>query len=112
MESRDFAKEVVCCEWEYYTRSERLRADITFQRWVAIKNPWWSQDEVIEWIDNIKRHRAEAARWREEQRNPTPIRSRQLCYNCKVPWELDHRCRGKGKKHIIEVHYDNDDEVC
>jgi hypothetical protein len=24
----------------------------------------------------------------------------------------DHRCRGRGKKHIIEVHYDSDDEVC
>jgi hypothetical protein len=29
-----------------------------------------------------------------------------------VPWEPDHRCRGKGKKHIIEVHYDSDYEVC
>jgi hypothetical protein len=29
-----------------------------------------------------------------------------------VPWEPNHRCRGKGKKHIIEVHYDSDDEVC
>jgi hypothetical protein len=29
-----------------------------------------------------------------------------------VPWEVEHRCRGKGKKHIIEVRYDNDDEVC
>jgi hypothetical protein len=27
-----------------------------------------------------------------------------------VPWEPDHRCRGKGQKHIIEVHYDSDDE--
>jgi hypothetical protein len=45
-------------------------------------------------------------------RNPTPSRSMQLCYSCKVPWELDHRCRGKGKKHIIEVHYDSDDEAC
>jgi hypothetical protein len=43
---------------------------------------------------------------------PTPIRSRQHCYSCKVPWEPDHRCRGRGKKHIIEVHYDSDDEVC
>jgi hypothetical protein len=29
-----------------------------------------------------------------------------------VPWEPDHRCRGKGKKHIIEVRYDSDDEAC
>ena len=29
-----------------------------------------------------------------------------------MPWEPDHRCRGKGQKHIIEVHYDSDDEMC
>jgi hypothetical protein len=29
-----------------------------------------------------------------------------------VPWEPNHRCRGKDQKHIIEAHYDNDDEVC
>jgi hypothetical protein len=27
-----------------------------------------------------------------------------------VPWELDHRFRGKGKRHIIDVHYDSEDE--
>jgi hypothetical protein len=50
--------------------------------------------------------------WKEEHSTPTPIRSRHLCYSCKVPWEPNHRCRCRGKKHIIEVHYDNDDEVC
>jgi hypothetical protein len=29
-----------------------------------------------------------------------------------VPWEPDHRCRGKDQKHIIVAHYDSDDEVC
>jgi hypothetical protein len=29
-----------------------------------------------------------------------------------VPWEPDHRCRGKDQKHISEAHYDSDDEVC
>jgi hypothetical protein len=48
--------------------------------------------------------------WEEARRNPTPFRSTQLCYSCKVPWEPNHRCRGKGKKHIIEVHYHSDDE--
>jgi hypothetical protein len=51
-------------------------------------------------------------RLKEEQSIPTPIRSGQRCYSCKVPWEPDHRCRGRGKKHIIEVLYDSDDEVC
>ena len=49
---------------------------------------------------------------REKQRNPTPSRSTQRCYSCKVPWEPDHRCRGKGKKHTIEVHHHSDDGVC
>jgi hypothetical protein len=51
-----------------------------------------------------------ASRWKEEQSIPTPTRRRQLCYSCKVPWEPNHRCRGKCKKHIIEVHYDSEDE--
>jgi hypothetical protein len=41
---------------------------------------------------------------------PTPIRCKEHCYNCKVPWKPNHRCRGKGKVHIVEVHYDNEDE--
>jgi len=48
--------------------------------------------------------------WKEAYIEPTPIRSRELCYNCKEPWEPDHRCRGKGKAHIVEVHYDSEDE--
>jgi hypothetical protein len=44
------------------------------------------------------------------QMEPTTIRSRELFYICKNPWELDHRCRGKGRVHYIEVHYDSDDE--
>jgi hypothetical protein len=51
-----------------------------------------------------------ASRWKEEQRIATPIRSRKVFYSYKVPWELDHRCRGKGKRHIMEVHYDSEDE--
>jgi hypothetical protein len=41
---------------------------------------------------------------------PTPIRCRERCYSCKVPWKPNHRCRGKGKVHIVEVHYDSEDE--
>jgi hypothetical protein len=50
------------------------------------------------------------SRLKEGQNIPTPIRSRQLCYNCKLPWEPYHRCRGKGKRHIIEMHYDSEDD--
>jgi hypothetical protein len=41
---------------------------------------------------------------------PTPIRCRERFYSCKVPWKTNHRCRGKGKVHIVEVHYDREDE--
>jgi hypothetical protein len=44
------------------------------------------------------------------QSEPTPIRSRELCYSCKEPCEPNHRCRGKGRVDYIEVHYDSDEE--
>jgi hypothetical protein len=71
----------------------------------------------IQHIKALCRQREERAslptsRLKEEQNIPTPIRSRQRCYSYKVPWEREHRCRGRGKKHIIEVIYDSDDEVC
>ena len=105
-----FAREMVFCEEEYYALSEGTRAQITFQQYVALRNPMWRKYEVAHWVEVTKRKRAIVARWKEVQSNPTPIRSTQLCYSCKVPWEPDHRCRGKGKKYIIEVHYDSDDE--
>jgi hypothetical protein len=94
------------------TLSEGCRAQVTFQQYLSMNNPRWSKDEVTYWVNKTEEYRARTTRWREAQSNPTPIRSMQLCYSCKVPWEPDHRCRGKGKKHIIEVHYDSDDEVC
>jgi hypothetical protein len=75
-----------------------------------MKNPIWREYEVTYWTSIAEGGRARATGWKEAQRNPTPIRSTQLCYSCKVPWEPDHRCSGEGKKHIIEVHYDSDDE--
>ena len=71
-----------------------------------MKNPRWSTDEITFWVNKAMEYMAREEVWR----NPTPISSTQLCYSCKVPWEPYHRCRGKGKKHIIEVHYDSDDE--
>ena len=41
---------------------------------------------------------------------PKPIRYREHFYSCKVTWKPNHRYRGKGKVHIIEVHYDSEDE--
>jgi hypothetical protein len=53
----------------------------------------------------------EAARWLEEQRSPTLVRSTQPCHYCKGPWEPDHRCRGRDQKHTIEARHGSDDEV-
>ena len=58
-----------------------------------MKNPRLSTDEITFWVNKAMEYMA----WEEASRNPTPIRSTQLCYSCKVPWEPDHRCRGKGK---------------
>jgi hypothetical protein len=100
------------CEKEYHALCQRLGPLITLQKFISMKNPSWSEDEVTYWTSIIEEGRARAARWREARRNPTPIRGTQHCYSCKMPWEPDHRCRGKGKKHIIEVHYDSEDEAC
>jgi hypothetical protein len=110
MGSIDFVGIAVSCEIEYHALCERLGPLITLQKFISMKNPSWSEDEVTYWTSIAEGGRARETRWKEAQRNPTPIRSTQLCYSCKVPWEPDHRCRGKGKKHIIEVHYDSDDE--
>jgi hypothetical protein len=101
------------CEREYKTINN-FKGLITFQSFLSYKNPSWSKKKIANGLKGIEEIR-EALGWntmptrREKQRNPTPSRSTQLCYSCKVPWEPDHRCRGKGKKHIIEVHYDSDD---
>jgi hypothetical protein len=113
MDVKDFSREVVRCRWKYYyDLSEGFRAQVTFRQYLSMHNPRWSTDEVTFWVNQMEEYMATTDRWKEAQNNPTPIRSTQLCYSCKVPWELDHRCRGKGKKHIIEVNYDSDDEVC
>jgi hypothetical protein len=137
----DFKRRIVDCEREYQTLNENLRGLITFHHFLSYKNPSWSKDKVTHWIGVVEEKRAREARWemdladlmasikqngerirklqkgitngwKEEQSIPTPIESTQLCYSCKVPCEPEHRCRCKGKKHIIEVHYYSDDEVC
>jgi hypothetical protein len=112
MDRRYFAREMVFCEEEYYALSEGTRDQTTLQQYAALRNPRWRKDEVAYWVEAAERKRAITARWKEAKSNPAPIRSMQLCYSCKVPWEPDYRCRGKVNKHIIEVHYDSDDEVC
>jgi hypothetical protein len=34
---------------------------------------------------------------------------KNLCFNCRDPWVLGHRCMGKGETHYIEVAADNMD---
>jgi hypothetical protein len=38
------------------------------------------------------------------------LRRKKLCFTCKEPWDLTHKCMGKGKAHYIEV-ISNDEEV-
>ena len=91
------------CEREYKTINN-FKGLITFQWFLSYKNPSWNKKKIARCLK--KREEIRETLWG----NPKPSRSTQLCYSFKVPWEPDHRCRGKGKKHIIEVHYDSDDE--
>jgi hypothetical protein len=38
------------------------------------------------------------------------LRRKELCFNCKEPWEPGHKCMGKGKVHYIEVLSNSDRE--
>jgi hypothetical protein len=38
------------------------------------------------------------------------LRRKKLFFSCKEPWELGHRCMGKGKVHYIEVLSDEEDD--
>jgi hypothetical protein len=31
------------------------------------------------------------------------LKRKKLCFSCKEPWELGHRCMGKQKVHYIEA---------
>ena len=33
-----------------------------------------------------------------------------MCFTCKEPWDLTHKCIGKGKAHCIEVILDDEEE--
>jgi hypothetical protein len=111
-----FAEEIIYCDEEYQALSETFRAQVTFQQFVSIKNPRWSKDEVALWAKKMeevnywssiaKENRAKAVK----EVDTSPHASRELCYSCKEPWEQDHRCRGKGRVHYIEVHYDSDEK--
>jgi hypothetical protein len=106
----DIVNRIEECASEYETINN-FRGLLTFQWFLSYKNPSWNKKKIAGWLKAREEIRAAFGRnptpiRREKQRNPTPIRSTQRCYSCKVPWEPDHRCRGKGKKHIIEVHYD------
>jgi hypothetical protein len=125
-----FAEDIIYCDEEYQALSETFRAQVTFQQFVSIKNPRWSKDEVALWAKKMeevnywsripKENRAKAvrevdtsphaSRLKGAQIESTTVRSRELCHSCKEIWEMDHRCRGKGRVHYIEVHYDSDEE--
>jgi hypothetical protein len=103
------------CEREYETINN-FKGIITFQWFLSYKNPSWNK-KIVGGLKVREEIRAffglnPTPIRRKKQRNPTPSRSTQRCYSCKVPWEPDHRCRGKGKKHIFEVREDSDDEAC
>jgi hypothetical protein len=92
--------------------SKETKATITFLHYAAFRNPHWSKWDILQGMIIAGEKKKEEAIWWEEQRNPMPSRSMQPCHNCKGPWEIDHRCRGKDKEHIIEACHDSEGEVC
>jgi hypothetical protein len=82
MDIVDFTREIVRSRWEYYyDLSEETKALITFQQYLSLKYPRWSTYESTFQVKQVEEYMATRARWREAQRNPTPIRSTQPCYS-------------------------------
>jgi hypothetical protein len=106
------ARESMICKGEYYALGEETKATITFLQYEAFRNPHWSKWDILQGMIIAGEKKKEATIWWEEQRNPMPSRSMQPCHNCKGPWELDHRCRGKDQERIIEACHDSEGEVC
>jgi hypothetical protein len=46
-----FSREIMFCGREYYALSEGTRAQLTFQQFVALKNPRWRKEEVTYWVN-------------------------------------------------------------
>lgn len=57
---------------------------------------------------NFKPQKNFSSKIDQESRNE--LRRKKLCFNCKEPWELAHRCLGKGKVHLIEVIYEDEEQ--
>jgi hypothetical protein len=72
--------EISCLEIIYHGLSEETKAIITFPQYLAYRNPHWSEDHILHGIIIADRKRNEVARWREEKRDPMPIRSTQPCH--------------------------------
>jgi hypothetical protein len=58
MDFMDFSREILYCEREYYARSERFRAQVTFQQFVSIKNTRWSKEEVTHWVSIVEENQS------------------------------------------------------
>jgi hypothetical protein len=49
-------------------------------------------------------------RGRMDENTRRKLRTKQLCYTCKEPWNPSHKCMGCGQVHYIEVTSDNEEE--
>jgi hypothetical protein len=49
-------------------------------------------------------------RGRIDDNTKRELRRKKLCFTCKEPWNLSHKCMGRGQVHYIEVTSDNEEE--
>jgi hypothetical protein len=70
MGSTYFVGVAVSCEIEYHAFCERLGPLITLQKFISMKNPSWSKDEVTYWTSIAEGGKARETIWKEAQINP------------------------------------------
>jgi hypothetical protein len=74
----DIVNRIEECEREYETLNN-FKGIITSQWFLSYKNPSWNKKKIARWLK--KREEIRATLWGNPMpiRNPTPIRSMQLC---------------------------------
>jgi hypothetical protein len=58
--------EITCLEIIYYGLSKETRAQITFPQYVTLRNPSWSEEDVLHGIIVADKKRRATTRWLEE----------------------------------------------
>lgn len=72
--------------------------------------PWKAEKKGPNQQRNTSFNQPRSTPSKADQESRNELRRKKLCFSSKEPWEPGHRCLGKGKLYLIEVHSKDEDE--